>query len=78
MPLWLPWFREGAYVEAKGEEKPDAITTQMEGTPFEVRRMKPLLTRSANGSEWLFFGEQHGGSLLFETIAVLISPRWGV
>jgi uncharacterized protein YggE len=35
------WFKESAEVEAVGETK-DVMTTQMEGTPFEVRTMRPL------------------------------------
>jgi len=31
------WFKESTEVEAVGEKKPDVITSQMEGTPFEVR-----------------------------------------
>lgn len=36
------WFAEAAQVEAVGETKPDVMTTYMEGTPFEVRSMRPL------------------------------------
>lgn len=36
------WFRESTEVEAEGETKPDVITTQMEGIPFEARAMRPL------------------------------------
>jgi hypothetical protein len=36
------WFTEGAQVEAVGEPKPDVMTTYMQGTPFEVRTMRPL------------------------------------
>lgn len=35
------WFREGAEVEAVGEPRPGAITTYMEGTPFEARTLRP-------------------------------------
>jgi uncharacterized protein YggE len=35
------WFREGAEVEATGEVRADVITTQMEGTPFEARTLRP-------------------------------------
>ncbi len=41
------WFKEGMQVEAIGEPKPDVVTTQMEGTPFEVRSMRPI-NQSAN------------------------------
>jgi uncharacterized protein YggE len=43
------WFAVGSDVEAVGERKPDVMTTYMEGTPFEVRTMRPLA--SAAGSE---------------------------
>ncbi len=36
------WFAEGNGVEAVGEAKPDIVTTQMEGTPFEARTMRPF------------------------------------
>jgi uncharacterized protein YggE len=36
------WFREGATVEAMGETRPDVVTTQMEGTPFEARVLRPF------------------------------------
>lgn len=36
------WFAEANEVEAVGETKPDVMTTYMEGTPFEVRTMRPL------------------------------------
>lgn len=36
------WVAEGNEVEASGETKPDVMTTYMEGTPFEVRTMRPL------------------------------------
>lgn len=36
------WFREAAEVEATGTAKPDTITTYQEGTPFEVRTMRPV------------------------------------
>jgi len=35
------WFKEAAQVEATGETK-DVMTIYMEGTPFEVRSMRPL------------------------------------
>lgn len=41
------WFKESALVEAVGEEKPDVVTTYMEGTPFEVRSMR-LVEQSSN------------------------------
>jgi len=36
------WFAEGNEVEAVGETKSDVVTIYMEGTPFEVRTMRPL------------------------------------
>jgi uncharacterized protein len=35
------WFRESTEVEAVGETKPDVMTIYMEGTPFEVKSMRP-------------------------------------
>jgi len=36
------WFAEGNEVEAVGETKSGVMTIYMEGTPFEVRTMRPL------------------------------------
>jgi uncharacterized protein YggE len=36
------WFAEGNEVEALGETKSGVMTIYMEGTPFEVRTMRPL------------------------------------
>ena len=36
------WFRESTEVEATGETRPDALTIYQEGTPFEVRSMRPV------------------------------------
>ncbi|HEV2884261.1 MAG TPA: SIMPL domain-containing protein [Pyrinomonadaceae bacterium] len=36
------WFGESSEVEAVGETKPDVMTMFMEGTPFEVRTMRPF------------------------------------
>ena len=36
------WFAEANEVEAVGDTKSDVMTTFMEGTPFEVRTMRPL------------------------------------
>ncbi len=41
------WFAEGNEVEAVGEAKSGVVTIYMEGTPFEVRTMRPL---AAGGS----------------------------
>ena len=43
------WFKESTGVEAVGEEKPDVVTTYMEGTPFEVRSMHPLEQSATEG-----------------------------
>lgn len=45
------WFSESTEVEAVGELRPDAITTQMEGTPFEVKTMRPLTQGAATGTQ---------------------------
>jgi uncharacterized protein YggE len=44
------WFAPGNEVEAVGEIKSDVMTTYMEGTPFEVRTMRPL-AESGTGSQ---------------------------
>ncbi|HEX3281255.1 MAG TPA: SIMPL domain-containing protein [Pyrinomonadaceae bacterium] len=36
------WFMVAAEVEAIGEVKTDVMTTYMEGTPFDVRELRPL------------------------------------
>ena len=36
------WFTATAEVEAVGEVKTDVMTTYMEGTPFDVRMLRPL------------------------------------
>jgi len=36
------WFRAGAEVEATGEVRRDVVTTQMEGTPFQARTLRPV------------------------------------
>ena len=36
------WFTEASEVEAIGEVKTDVMTTYMEGTPFELRSLRPL------------------------------------
>src|SRR6185295_18017627 len=41
------WFGEGREVEAVGETKPDVMTTQMQGTPFEARTMRGLARGNA-------------------------------
>jgi uncharacterized protein len=41
------WFTETSEVEAIGETKTDVVTIYMEGTPFEVRTLRPLAQSSA-------------------------------
>lgn len=45
------WFVEGTEVEAVGDTKSDVMTTYMEGTPFEVRTMRPLAAGGSGGSQ---------------------------
>ena len=45
------WFKESAEVEAIGETKSDVMTIYMEGTPFEVRSMRPLAQGDASGNQ---------------------------
>jgi len=45
------WFAEGNEVESSGETKPDVMTTYMEGTPFEVRTLRPLAQGSSDASQ---------------------------
>jgi len=42
------WFAETSEVEATGDTKTDVMTTYQEGTPFEVRTMRPFVQ---SGSE---------------------------
>jgi uncharacterized protein YggE len=44
------WFTEGNEVEASGDTKPDVMTTQMQGIPFEVRTIRPLAQGSSSGN----------------------------
>jgi uncharacterized protein YggE len=41
------WFTETSEVEAIGETKTDVVTIYMEGTPFDVRTLRPLAQSSA-------------------------------
>jgi uncharacterized protein YggE len=43
------WFREGATVEALGEVRNDVVTTDMEGTPFEARVLRPFAEGVSGG-----------------------------
>ena len=45
------WFAEGNEVEAVGETKSDVVTIYMEGTPFEVRTMRPLAESGSGESQ---------------------------
>src|SRR3990172_3663832 len=45
------WFRESTEVEADGETKPDVMTIYMEGTPFEVKTMRPLTSEGEASQE---------------------------
>lgn len=45
------WFREASEVEAVGETKSGVMTIYMEGTPFEVRTMRPLAGGGSGGSQ---------------------------
>ncbi|HLL71318.1 MAG TPA: SIMPL domain-containing protein [Pyrinomonadaceae bacterium] len=43
------WFREGTEVEATGEVRRDVVTTQMEGTPFQARTLRPTAAAAGGG-----------------------------
>jgi uncharacterized protein len=45
------WFAEGNEVEAVGDTKSGVVTTFMEGTPFEVRTMRPLAPGGSGGNQ---------------------------
>ncbi|HVQ35939.1 MAG TPA: SIMPL domain-containing protein [Pyrinomonadaceae bacterium] len=45
------WFVEAAEVEAVGEPKGDVMTTFMEGTPFEVRSIRPFVQGGSGASQ---------------------------
>jgi uncharacterized protein len=51
------WFKEAAEVEASGDTKSDVMTTYMEGTPFEVRSMRPLAQVPAGGNQAVSGGD---------------------
>ena len=51
------WFKESAEVEASGDTKSDVMTIYMEGTPFEVRSMRPLTQGPAAGNQVVSGGE---------------------
>ncbi len=37
------WFKEDVKVKAIGKEAPDVITIFMQGTPFRVRELEPIV-----------------------------------
>jgi uncharacterized protein len=45
------WFTEANEVEAVGDTKSDVMTTFMEGTPFEVRTMRPFEQGGSGGNQ---------------------------
>lgn len=45
------WFAEGTEVDATGETKSGVMTIYMEGTPFEVRTMRPLAEGGSGGNQ---------------------------
>ncbi len=45
------WFAESSEVEALGETKPDVMTIYQEGTPFEVRTMRPFVQGGSGGNQ---------------------------
>ena len=45
------WFAEANEVEAIGDTKSDVMTTYMEGTPFEVRTMRPFEQGGSGGNQ---------------------------
>lgn len=45
------WFAEAAEVEALGETKSDVMTIYQEGTPFEVRTMRPFVPGGSGGNQ---------------------------
>lgn len=45
------WFAEGNEVDATGETKSGVMTIYMEGTPFEVRMMRPLAEGGSGGTQ---------------------------
>jgi len=44
------WFTETSEVEAVGDTKTDVMTIYQEGTPFEVRTMRPFVQSVSEGS----------------------------
>jgi uncharacterized protein YggE len=51
------WFSEGATVEAMGEVRNDVVTTDMEGTPFEARVLRPFTGGVSGGNVVAVAGE---------------------
>src|SRR4030095_12092032 len=50
------WFAENNEGESSGETKPDVMTTYMEGTPFEVRTMRPLAQSVSGANQSVLIG----------------------
>ncbi|MEP6635274.1 MAG: SIMPL domain-containing protein [Acidobacteriota bacterium] len=55
------WFKEGTQVEATGETKSDVVSSFMEGTPFEVRSLRPF-TQGPSGNQIASGGESRGAT----------------
>lgn len=51
------WFKETTEVEATGSTKSDVMTTYMEGTPFEVRSLRPLAQGPGGGNQAVTGGD---------------------
>jgi len=45
------WFKEATEVEALGETKTDVMTIYQQGTPFEVRTMRPFVQGGSGGTQ---------------------------
>jgi len=45
------WFAEATEVEALGETKSDVMTIYQQGTPFEVRTMRPFVQGGSGGNQ---------------------------
>jgi uncharacterized protein YggE len=79
------WFAVGNEVEAVGETRTDVVTTQMEGTPFEARTMRPLAAESQSDVKGLTKVMVTGDSIVSAqpdtailTIAVVTQGRTAV
>src|ERR1043166_71597 len=79
------WFGVGNEVEAAGETRTDVVTTQMEGTPFEARTMRPLAAESQSDFKGLTKVTVTGDSIVSAqpdtatlTVAVVTQGRTAV